>query len=344
MTEIKEIQKSGEQEEQKIRALALFSGGLDSLLAMKLIIEQGIEVIGLYFETGFGGAKDALEKQEKLKKLTDKIGAKLQIVDVREEYIQKVLFDPKYGYGKNFNPCIDCHAHMVRVAKTLLKKLDAKFIISGEVLGQRPMSQRMDALKIVSEFSDAEGLILRPLSAKLLPPTIPEKEGWVDREKLLDISGRSRERQMELAKKWGIEDYPSPSGGCLLTDEYFSEKIRDFIKYDKFEVEDIPVLKVGRHFRLPEGAKLVVSRNKDENEKLKAIDSHKYIKFSLPLPGPISLISKKATDKDKELAAKIALTYSKAKPEELYEVKIGEESFKVSPYESKDKIKGFFVK
>ncbi|WP_200763130.1 7-cyano-7-deazaguanine synthase [Nitrosophilus alvini] len=327
-----------------MRALALFSGGLDSLLAMKLIIEQGIEVIALHFETGFGGAKDAYEKQENLRKLTDKIGAKLEIVDVRDEYIQKVLFDPKYGYGKNFNPCIDCHAHMVRVAKALLEKLDAKFIISGEVLGQRPMSQRMDALKIVSEFSDADGLILRPLSAKLLPPTIPETEGWVDREKLLDISGRSRERQMELAKKWGIEDYPSPSGGCLLTDEYFSEKIRDFIKYDTFEVEDIPILKVGRHFRLPDGAKLVIARNKEENEKIAAIENPKFVKISLPgIVGPLSLLSKSAGKKDRELAASLALTYSKADKSKEHEVLVGDEKITARPLPSKEDAKQYFL-
>lgn len=328
---------------EKIKALALFSGGLDSLLAMKLIIEQGIEVTGLYFETGFGGVKSIETKHHELKKLTDKIKANLEIVDVREEYIQKVLFNPKYGYGKNFNPCIDCHSHMIRVAKSLLDKMDAHFIISGEVVGQRPMSQRMDALKIVSEFSEADGLILRPLSAKLLPPTIPEIKGWVDREKLLDISGRSREKQLELAKKWGIEDYPSPAGGCLLTEEYFSQKIRDFIKYDELRAEDIDVLKFGRHFRLPNGAKLVVSRNKDENEKLASIKTDRYIKFTLPLPGPISLISKNADEEDKKLAAKIALTYSKAKPTQTYEVKIGDEIFKESPFETKDEVKGYFV-
>lgn len=329
---------------KNIKALALFSGGLDSLLAMKLIIEQGIEVIGLYFETGFLGNKNIEEKEIELKRLTDKIGAKLEIIDIRDEYIQKVLFDPKYGYGKNFNPCIDCHSHMIRAAKALLEKLDAHFIISGEVVGQRPMSQRMDALKIVNKFSEADGLILRPLSAKLLPPTIPEIKGWVDREKLLDISGRSREKQLELAKKWGIEDYPPPAGGCLLTEEYFSKKLKDFTKYDNLETEDIDILKFGRHFRLPNGAKLVVSRNKDENEKLNSIETNKYIKFNLPLPGPLSLISKNANQEDKKLAAKIALTYSKAKSDENYEVKIGDDIFKESPFESKDEVKGYFVK
>lgn len=328
---------------KKIRALALFSGGLDSLLAMKLIIEQGVEVVGLYFDTGFGG-KSEKDKQKYLKDITDKIGAKLEIINIRDQFIKDILFNPKYGYGKNFNPCIDCHANMIRVAKALLPKFNAHFIISGEVVGQRPMSQRMDALKKVEDLSTADGLIVRPLSAKLLPPTIPEQKGWIDRDKLLDIHGRSREVQMKLAKKWGIENYESPSGGCLLTDENFSNKIRDHIKYDKFDVEDIDVLKWGRHFRLPDSAKLVVSRNQDENEKINEIETKKYIKFSLPLPGPISLISKEALNEDKELAAKIALTYSKAKPGDLYEVKIGDEIYKVSPFETKENAQKYFVR
>ncbi len=327
----------------KIRALALFSGGLDSLLAMKLLIEQGIEVIGLHFDTGFGG-RASEEKKRYLQEIADKIGAKLEIVDIKEQFIQEILFDPKYGYGKNFNPCIDCHANMIRIAKALLPRYDAHFIISGEVVGQRPMSQRFDALKKVENLSTADGLILRPLSAKLLPPTIPEQKGWVDREKLLGISGRSREVQMELAKKWGIENYESPSGGCLLTDEYFNKKIRDHIEHDSFDVEDIEVLKWGRHFRLPGGAKLVVSRNKDENEKLRSLTLSKYILFSLPLPGPLSLISKNASPEDKELATRIALTYSKAKPDETYEVRIGDETFKVSPFASKTEAQRYFIK
>ncbi|BCD61401.1 tRNA-uridine 2-sulfurtransferase [Nitratiruptor sp. YY08-26] len=327
----------------KIRALALFSGGLDSLLAMKLLIEQGIEVIGLYFDTGFGGKGDK-EKKRYLQEIAKKIGAKLEIIDIKEQFIQEILFDPKYGYGKNFNPCIDCHANMIRVAKALLPKYDAHFIISGEVVGQRPMSQRFDALKKVENLSTADGLILRPLSAKLLPPTIPEQKGWVDREKLLDISGRSREVQMRLAKEWGIENYESPAGGCLLTDEHFSKKIKDHIAHDTFSPEDADVLKWGRHFRLPYGAKLVVSRNKEENEKIQSLQLSKYERFSLPLPGPLSLVSKNANTADKELAAKIALTYSKAQPQEVYEVKIGDEVYIVSPFPNKSEAQRYLIK
>ncbi len=309
---------------------------------MKLLIEQGIEVIGLYFDTGFGGKAEE-EKQAYLKRVADKIGAKLEIVDIKDQFIQEILFDPKYGYGKNFNPCIDCHANMIRAAKALLPKYNAKFIISGEVVGQRPMSQRFDALKKVASLSTADGLILRPLSAKLLPPTIPEQKGWVDREKLLAIQGRSREVQMRLAKEWGIEEYESPSGGCLLTDQYFSQKLKEHIKYDDFTSEDADLLKWGRHFRLPEGAKLVVSRNQEENERLKALKLGKYERFSLPLPGPISVLSKNVSGADKELAARIALTYSKAKPEQIYEVQIGQESILTAPLASKEEARRFMV-
>ena len=309
---------------------------------MKLLIEQGIEVIGLYFDTGFGGKAEE-KKQAYLKRAADTIGAKLEIIDIKDQFIQEILFDPKYGYGKNFNPCIDCHANMIRVAKALLPKYEAKFIISGEVVGQRPMSQRFDALKKVANLSTADGLILRPLSAKLLPPTIPEQKGWVDREKLLDIQGRSREVQMRLAKEWGIEEYESPSGGCLLTDQYFSQKLKEHIKYDNFTSEDADLLKLGRHFRLPEGAKLVVSRNQEENERLKALKLSKYERFNLPLPGPVSILSKNASQADKELAARIALTYSKAGPEQNYTVQIGKESILASPLKSKEEARKFMI-
>ncbi|MRJ01990.1 MAG: ATP-binding protein [Epsilonproteobacteria bacterium] len=325
-----------------MRALALFSGGLDSLLAMKLLIEQGVEVIGLYFDTGFGG-KGEEEKKRYLQEVAQKIGAQLEIVNIREQFIQEILFDPKYGYGKNFNPCIDCHANMIRIAKKLLPRYGAHFVISGEVVGQRPMSQRLDALKKVEELSGADGLILRPLSAKLLPPTIPEKEGWVDREKLLDIRGRSRHRQMELAKKWGIENYESPSGGCLLTDSGFSGRLREHLRHDNFDLEDVDLLKWGRHFRLPGGAKLIVSRNREENERLRKIEVTKYTPFTLPLPGPLSLITTEASEEDRELGARIALTYSKAKPGESYLVTIGEKSYSVSPFGSKDEVRRYFV-
>jgi len=260
-----------------MKAIALFSGGLDSTLAMKLIIDQGVEVLAVNISTGFGSTKDRLEHMQSM---CEQVGAELKIIDIQSEFLQEVLFDPKHGYGKNFNPCIDCHAKMFAVAKRIMEAEGASFLISGEVMGQRPMSQNKDALQTVLNESNCDGLLLRPMSAKMLAPTIAEQNGWVDREKLEGITGRSRDRQLELAGEIGLDDFESPGGGCLLTDENFSKKIVDFIKHDQFEVRDIPVMKFGRHLRLPGDAKLVVGRNKDENQHLKNIDNDKIFTIS----------------------------------------------------------------
>ncbi len=292
-----------------MKAIALFSGGLDSTLAMKLIIDQGIEVIACNINTGFGSTKDRLTH---MLNMCEQVGAEFRSVDIRDEYLREVLFTPKYGYGKHFNPCIDCHAKMFEVAKRLMHEWGASFLISGEVLGQRPMSQNSESLQKVLDLSNCEGLLLRPLSAKALTPTIPETEGWVDRDRLENIVGRNRERQMELAEQFGLKDYEAPGGGCLLTDEHFSRKIRDFIAHDTFSVADIPTLKYGRQLRLPDGAKLIVGRNAEENEKLAEIDNPKYLHITTELIGPHSMISANASDNDKMLAAKLILAYCKA--------------------------------
>ncbi len=324
-----------------MKAVALFSGGLDSTLAMKLIIDQGIDVIALNINTGFGSTKDRLEHMQSM---CAQVGAELKIVDIESEFLQDVLFDPKHGYGKNFNPCIDCHAKMFAVAKRVMEAEGASFLISGEVLGQRPMSQNKDALQTVLNESNCEGLLLRPLSAKALDPTIAEIEGWVDREKLEGIVGRSRDRQLELVKEIDLEDFESPGGGCLLTDENFAKKMFDFIKYDTFEVKDIPVMKFGRHLRLPDGAKLVVGRNKDENAHLQNIQNDKYYHIkTIALPGPHSLLSKNATKEDKELAARIILTYCKTQENKTYTLSFDEEELKAVPFDSRDELKPYTI-
>jgi tRNA-specific 2-thiouridylase len=324
-----------------IKALSLFSGGLDSMLAVKLITTQGIDVEAIYIDTGFGGKKDI---KDILEKRANMAGASFRVIDIREEYIQKVLFNPKYGYGKHFNPCIDCHGYMFKVAKALLEKLNASFIITGEVVGQRPMSQRAEALKQVLYLADdrEDKLILRPLSAKLLEPTTPETRGWVDREKLLDISGRGRNRQLKLAKEFGWDDYESPAGGCLLTQEQFSKKIEEFIKYDKLDIKDIDILKFGRHFRLEDGAKLIVGKNREDNEMLRNINSPKYIPIKIDITGPFSLIDKNASNRDKKLASKITLTYAKSNIDREYEVYIGDELFIEKPFKTKADAQKFF--
>ncbi|DAB27789.1 MAG: ATP-binding protein [Sulfurimonas sp. RIFOXYD12_FULL_33_39] len=324
-----------------MKAIALFSGGLDSTLAMKLIIDQGIEVLAVNINTGFGSTKDRLEHMQSM---CNQVGAELKIIDIESEFLQDVLFDPKHGYGKNFNPCIDCHAKMFAVAKRIMEAEGASFLISGEVMGQRPMSQNKDALQTVLNESNCEGLLLRPLSAKALVPTIAEIEGWVDREKLEGITGRSRDRQLELVKEIGLENFESPGGGCLLTDENFAKKMFDFIKYDTFEVKDIPIMKFGRHLRLPDGAKLVVGRNQEENKHLQNINNEKYYHLkAIDLPAPHSLLSKSATQADKELAAKIILTYCKTKDGVSYKVSYKEDEIEATPFISRDEIKPYTV-
>ena len=324
-----------------MKAIALFSGGLDSTLAMKLIIDQGIEVLAININTGFGSTKDRLSHMQNM---CDQVGAELKIVDIQSEYLQDVLFDPKHGYGKNFNPCIDCHAKMFAVAKRIMEAEGASFLISGEVMGQRPMSQNKEAMQTVLDESNCEGLLLRPMSAKRLEPTLPESEGWVDREKLEGIVGRSRDRQMELAREIGLENFESPGGGCLLTDENFSKKMVDFIKYDTFEVRDIPVMKFGRHLRLPDGAKLVVGRQQDENEFLENIENEKYYHLkTIGIPGPHGLLSRSASEDDKAIAAKVMLTYCKTKAEEIYQVSFDGQEVQATPLASREEIKPFTI-
>lgn len=324
------------------RCLSLFSGGLDSMIAISLLKEQGVDVIALFMDTGFGSSEDNLEILKRRAKIA---GAKLEIVDIKEQFIKEILFDPKYGYGKQFNPCIDCHGNMFRIALALLEKYDASFIITGEVKGQRPMSQRADALRVVEKLAhDEHHLILRPLSAKSMQETTPEIKGWVDREKLWDIVGRSREKQLNYAKEKGWEDYQSPGGGCLLTEEGYTKKIKDFISHENFETKDIDVLKVGRHFRLPDGAKLIISRNKEENDKMDLIENDRYVRAkALNIAGPNGFLDKNASIEDKNLAASLMLTYTKWNAQELGSVQIGEEVVEAFAFDSKDKTQGFLV-
>ncbi|MCK5110269.1 MAG: argininosuccinate synthase [Arcobacteraceae bacterium] len=325
-----------------MRALALFSGGLDSVLAMKLIVDQGIEVVAVNINTGFGSTND---RRDHMQSMCDQIGVKLEILDLREEFLDEVLFDPKYGYGKNFNPCIDCHGFMFRYTGKLLKKYDASFMISGEVVGQRPMSQRKDAMVQVQKLSDdCDELIVRPLCAKLLPPSKPELEGWIDREKLLDINGRTRTRQLELAKEIGLEDFEAPAGGCLLTEIQFSQRIRDFVEHDKMKVDDIDTLKAGRHLRLPDGAKLIIGRNQADNEKLVNTHSDKYLRArTVGASGPFCLFTKDASNEDKKLAANIIVTYGKTEAQKSYKVNFTEFILDGIKFDTKDELQKYFV-
>ncbi|MFH1868844.1 MAG: 7-cyano-7-deazaguanine synthase, partial [Candidatus Omnitrophota bacterium] len=250
-----------------MKAIVLFSGGLDSTLAIKVILDEGIEVEALNFFTPFCLCDRNSGCGAKAKSIKDEWGVKLKVFPLSDEYLNMIK-NPKHGYGSSMNPCIDCRILMYKKAKEYMNEIGASFIVSGEVLGQRPMSQHKRALMITEKESGLEGLILRPLSAKLLPITIPEKEGWVKREKMLEISGRSRKPQIELASDYNIKDFPCSAGGCLLTDAGFSRRIRDLIKHSEFNMANIELLKVGRHFRLTEKAKVAVGRNEKENKRL----------------------------------------------------------------------------
>lgn len=314
----------------KIRAIVLFSGGLDSMIAIKLMTLQGIEVVAVNMNIGFGSRTNI---DEIMKTRAELAGGSFRVIDVRDDYIKKVLFNPKYGYGKHFNPCIDCHGFMFRVAKEYLEELGASFMVTGEVLGQRPMSQRAEALEQVKQLAlDEEELILRPLCAKNMPITKPEREGWVDRDKLLNISGRSREPQLQLAKDFGWEDFQNPGGGCLLTDINFTKKLREFLEHNSLHVEDIDILKNGRHLRLPNGAKLVVGRNKEENQLLENAKNSKFIEVRADeIPGPFGLLSHDANQEERELSARLILTFAKTIPNTQYSVHVGEETLKSIP-------------
>jgi len=325
-----------------LKALALFSGGLDSTLAMKVIIDQGIEVIAIHVDTGFGSVGDRVEY---MKRMCDHIGAKFEILDLKDKYLDEVLFEPKYGYGNYFNPCIDCHGFMFRHTSKLLEKYDASFMISGEVVGQRPMSQTKDAMLRVQKLSGQEELVVRPLSGKLLPASKPELEGWISRDKLLDFWGRGRSRQFEFAKEIGLENFEHPSGGCLLTDVQFTTRLRDFIANDTLEVDDIDTLKIGRQLRLPDGAKLVVGRKQDENQILENTKSKKYFKGRIVnATGPFVLLSKNASENDIKLAGDFIVTYGKTELGVMYDINLGEIVIQGKRLENKDAMQPYLLK
>jgi tRNA U34 2-thiouridine synthase MnmA/TrmU len=254
----------------KITALGLLSGGLDSTLAAKLMLEQGIEVYAINFTSPFctctpkkAGCAAVITAIKGLG------GIPLKRVQLGDEYLE-IVRNPKHGYGSGLNPCIDCRIMKVRKAADHMREIGASFLFTGEVIGQRPMSQHKTAINLIDRASDLHGRILRPLSAIYMEPTIPEKKGWVDRNKLLGITGRSRKMQIALATEKDIRDYPCPAGGCLLTDKNFSDRMRDYFTFtEKPSIRDIPLLKTGRHFRLVNGDKVIVARNKNDGNLLK---------------------------------------------------------------------------
>lgn len=281
---------------KQITALALFSGGLDSMLAAKLVTSLGVRVLALKFVTPFFDYALLEDQQRYQEEVMAKYGLEVILYDLSDTYLD-LLHNPSHGFGKNFNPCIDCKILMFRRAKEMMKEYGASFLISGEVIGQRPMSQRRDTLRVIERDAEIDGLLLRPLSAKLLDPTIPETEGWVDREKMLDFSGRGRSSQIKLAAEYGVTDYPSPAGGCILADPILSSRIERIykgefvIKAAEITVKDVRFLLVGRQFLLPGGYWLILGRNEKENLKIEALAEEQDILLSMPeRPGPTALI------------------------------------------------------
>jgi tRNA U34 2-thiouridine synthase MnmA/TrmU len=301
---------------RKIKALALLSGGLDSRLAVKMMLNQGIEVIALNFTTCFCNCTAKSSCRSEARKAVEEFGITLKVID-HTDVLLKAVKNPKYGYGRSVNPCIDCRIAMFKTAAEVMNEEGASFIITGEVLGERPMSQRLDAINIVERDSSLKGLILRPLSAKLFEPTDAEKQGIVDREQLLAISGRSRSPQIKLAEDLGVNDYPCPAGGCLLTDKHYARKLKAMLAINPSPTKkELNMLKVGRHFFIDEHL-IVVGRNEQENERLNLLkETEDTVLMCAGFEGPTTII--KGNDISPEVlgkAAALTARYSKGRDE-----------------------------
>lgn len=307
-----------------IKALALVSGGLDSALAVKLVSEQGIEVEAINFHTSFCACGEENGKCPELgiRALIKELNVKLRSIEVSEEFISEVVINPKHGYGANMNPCIDCRIFILKKAKKLMEELKASFLVTGEVVGQRPMSQKLHQMKLIDKEADVEGIVLRPLSAKLLEPTAAEEKGWINREKLLGIYGRTRKEQLRLAKEKNITKFSAPAGGCLLTDPGYANRLRDFLKFDgKPAVKDVMLLKLGRHFRLKPNLKLIVGRNETENKELMVFGKNNVLVLETKdYPGPVALLLGKHNKEDLSFASSIVSRYSDIPKEQLADV------------------------
>ncbi|HFD79825.1 MAG TPA: tRNA (5-methylaminomethyl-2-thiouridylate)-methyltransferase [Gammaproteobacteria bacterium] len=307
------------------KAVALISGGLDSLLAAKVIQEQGIHVEGINFYTGFcvEGHTHAIRKKDRARPkrnnalwVAEQLGIKLHIVDIIEEY-KDIVLNPRHGYGANLNPCLDCKIFMVRKAREWIEQKGFDFIITGEVIGQRPKSQRKDTMPVVARESGADDLLLRPLCAKNLPPTRPEREGWVDRERLYDFEGRTRKPQMALAARFGFEDYAQPAGGCcFLTDAQYSHRLADLWQARgerRYELDDIMLLKVGRHLRPRPHFKMIIGREEGENRFMEGYRKQYTHLYTTSHKGPLVLIDGAVDEEDLRLAARIAARFSQGR-------------------------------
>ncbi|MGA2400343.1 MAG: hypothetical protein ABSG91_01390 [Syntrophobacteraceae bacterium] len=311
-----------------MRAIALLSGGLDSSLAVKLMIDQGIEVIALHFTSPFCNCtpkKAGCRNQARF--IAEVLGVEIQVIAKGIDYLS-IVKDPPHGHGRGMNPCIDCRIYMLGKTKERMASLGASFVVTGEVLGQRPMSQHRNAIELIERESGLKGLILRPLSAHLFPPSFPELEGVIDRERLLAITGRSRKKQIEMADRLGIRDYPCPAGGCLLTDPIIASRLRDLFNCTPdFDMTDIYLLKVGRHFRVQPALKVILGRNEAENSQIGSMAKRGHTLF-IPenFKGPAALASGIPDEAETRLIGGMIARYSKdnSTPYEIRKEIIGE--------------------
>lgn len=293
------------------KAISLISGGLDSALATKLILEQGIEVVGLTFTSPFSSRRERSEGLNAIKTARE-LGVRLILQGKGPDYIN-VIMNPKHGYGKNMNPCIDCRIFMLRKTKQIMADEGASFVITGEVIGQRPMSQRRPIMELIERESGMEGLILRPLCARHFPPSKPELDGTVDRNLLFGIAGRGRTTQFALTRQYNLSAFGDPGGGCLLTDSAYSARLRDLIFHDRhFTMLDIELLNTGRHFRLNNKTKLILGRNKEENQRLQSLWAPPYVMLHpIGFSGPLGILKGPVSSEEMTVAASILASYAK---------------------------------
>ena len=329
-------------EGRTVRAIGLVSGGLDSTLAVHVIREQGIEVLAVNFSTGFcrsdhhramasfGSEQDPRRLRNEALRAGSDLKVPVRVVDISKDYME-IILKPRHGYGANMNPCIDCRAYMLRAAAKIMEEEGADFVFTGEVLGQRPMSQHLRAMKIVEKDAGLEGRLLRPLSAKLLAPTLVEKEGLVDREQLLRIQGRSRKQQMARAEEAGLQDIPSPAGGCcFLTDEIYASRFYDLIRHlpegGKPDEKGTLLLKVGRHFRLSPDFKLIIGREEAENNFLHHFYPEALFLEALDHSGPLAIVEsfteQEPVAEQLEIMASMVARYGKGRKEETVRVEV----------------------
>ena len=340
---------------EKVKGVGLISGGLDSTLAAMVMKEAGVDVYGINFNTGFCITSHRSEvrrkKDNEPKKLMCQalrascdVDIPVEVVDVSKEFLEIVL-NPKHGYGSNVNPCIDCRIFMLKKAKEYADRIGAKFIFTGEVIGQRPMSQYREALKLIERKAGLEGYLLRPLSAKLLEPTVPEKEGWIDRNKLLSISGRGRKEQYDLCEKYGFEDIPQPAGGCcFLVDVNFARRFKDLVSHreiGKVTNEDMILLQVGRHFRFSYDLKAIVGRDEQENKFLEKYSKERWCFQAQDCGSPLTIVEGDPGEEEKRTIAALTARYSSAREHEQVNVLCSKEDTQEIIHIDRSEIKDF---